>query len=64
MTNMMKNMDSSLLAQMMKQQTGQDISQEQIESMKSMINPEMIEQMKNIDPSILSQMKMPTSTNS
>ena len=53
MTNMMKNMDSSLLAQLMKQQTGQDISKDQIESMKSMINPEMIEQMKNIDPSIV-----------
>jgi hypothetical protein len=53
MTNMMKNMDSSLLAQLMKQQTGQDISQEQIESMKSIINPEMIEQRKNIDPSIV-----------
>lgn len=51
--SMLQNMDSSFIANMMKQNTGMDMSAEQIESMKKMMTPEMMESIRNMDPSVV-----------
>ncbi|CAD8112003.1 unnamed protein product [Paramecium sonneborni] len=60
MTNTLKTMDKGFLKQMMKQQSGVEMSDQQIEMMQTMMTPEMLSQMKNIDPAILKQQKQQT----
>ncbi|CAD8212493.1 unnamed protein product [Paramecium octaurelia] len=57
MTNTLKSMDKGFLKQMMKQQSGVEMSDQQIEMMQTMMTPEMLSQMKNIDPAVLKQQK-------
>ncbi|CAD8209413.1 unnamed protein product [Paramecium pentaurelia] len=58
MTNTLKSMDKGFLKQMMKQQSGVEMSDQQIEMMQTMMTPEMLAQMKNIDPAVLQQQKL------
>mmetsp|Transcript_44138 Transcript_44138/g.51010 ORF Transcript_44138/g.51010 Transcript_44138/m.51010 type:complete len:583 (-) Transcript_44138:180-1928(-) len=46
-TDFMKNADASFIRQMMKQQTGMDMSDDQINMMKSMMTPEMLQMAAN-----------------
>ncbi|CAK57371.1 unnamed protein product (macronuclear) [Paramecium tetraurelia] len=58
MTNTLKSMDKGFLKQMMKQQSGVEMSDQQIEMMQTMMTPEMLAQMKNVDPAVLQQQKL------
>lgn len=49
MVDMMKNMDNSFLRNMYKQQ-GMDLSDEQINMMKTMMTPEMIKTASKVNP--------------
>ena len=51
MTEAFKNMDNSFIKQMMKQQTGMDMKDEDIERMKSMMTPEMLQSFAGMDMS-------------
>ncbi|CAD8185260.1 unnamed protein product [Paramecium octaurelia] len=62
MTNTLKSMDKGFLKQMMKQQSGVEMSDQQIEMMQTMMTPEMLAQMKNIDPAVLQQQKLSQSS--
>lgn len=52
MTDYLKNADPAFLRQMFKSQTGMDMSDDQINMMKSMMTPELLQQgINNTDPS-------------
>lgn len=51
-------MDAGMIANMMKQTSGMNMSPEQIESMKKMMTPDMMENMRNMDPTLIQQAQM------
>lgn len=49
MSEYFKNMDNSFLKEMMKQQTGVEMSESDLQSVKSMMNPDMLKMMSGMD---------------
>lgn len=63
MTDYFKNMDNSFLKQMMKQQSGMDMSDTEIQNLKGMMTPEMLQMMSNMNmDSLPTNMTNPQST--
>ena len=56
MTETFKNMDSSFLKSMMKSQTGVEMSDAEINNIRNMMTPEMIQMMSNMN---LDQLNLP-----
>jgi len=56
MTDYFKNMDNATLKSMLKMQSGMDVSDEQLASMKSMMTPEMLQNFSKMDMSNLPKM--------
>ncbi len=57
MTETFKNMDSTFLKSMMKNQTGVEMSDAEINNIRNMMTPEMIQMMSNMN---LDQMNLPS----
>jgi len=57
MTDYLKNMDSSFIQQMLKSQTGMDMSESDIANFKKMMTPETMETFAKMDPAMLQSMK-------
>ena len=53
-SSMYKNMDNDTLKSMMKQQSGMEMSDAQLNQMKMMMTPEMLKMRANIDPNTIS----------
>jgi hypothetical protein len=64
MGQMLKNMDNSTLKNMMKSTTGMDIDENQLASMKNMMNTENLSQMQNMMKNNQMPTQMPSQSSS
>ncbi len=55
--DVLNNMDDGVFKNVMQQQTGNTMSDDQIKQMKNMMNPSMLKMMRNMDPKMMNDMK-------